>query len=115
LVVELDDSRRGAYRLAMIEPSPFWRRVKTLVVELLAGLALGVLAWEAVGRRILSFKYGSLGSSVTCAPDVDRALADFDSGLRLSALVSAVAFTAVAVTVRFWWRRRRAARATQKT
>jgi hypothetical protein len=99
----------------MIESSPFWHRVKTLAVELLAGLALGVLVWEAVGRRILAFKYGSLGSSVTCAPDVDRALAEFDSGLRVSAVVGAVAFTALALVVRIWWRRKRAGREGQKT
>jgi hypothetical protein len=99
----------------MIESSPFWHRVRTLLFELLAGLALGVLVWEAIGRRILGFKYGSLGSSVTCAPDVDRALAEFDSGLRMSAVVGAVAFTAVALVVQIWWRRRRAGREAQKT
>jgi hypothetical protein len=98
----------------MTEPSSFWPRVRTLALELLAGLALGVLFWEAVGRRLLAFKYGSLGSSVTCSPDVDRALAEFDSGLRLSAVVGAVAFTVLAVVVRIWWRRRRAAREPQK-
>jgi hypothetical protein len=99
----------------MTESSSFWHRVRTLVIELLAGLALGVLFWEAVGRRLLAFKYGSLGSSVTCSPDVDRALAEFDSGLRLSAVVGAVAFTVLAVAIRIWWRRRRAAREPGKT
>jgi hypothetical protein len=99
----------------MTESSPFWHRVRTLGVELLAGLALGVLFWEAVGRRVLAFKYGSLGSSVTCAPDVDRALAEFDSGLRLSALVGAVAFAVLALVVRIWWGRRRTGREPRKT
>jgi len=85
--------------------------MRILVVELLVGLALGVLVWEAFGRRILTFKYGSLGSSVTCSPDVDRALADFDGGLRISAMVWAVVCLAFALIVRFWWRRRRSARA----
>ena len=99
----------------MTESSSFWHRVRTMGIELLAGLALGVLFWEAVGRRLLAFKYGSFGSSVTCSPDVDRALAEFDSGLRLSALVGAVAFSVLALVVRIWWRRRRAGREPQKT
>jgi hypothetical protein len=46
---------------------------------------------------------------------VDRALAEFDSGLRLSAVVGAVAFTALAVAARIWWRRRRAGHQPEKT
>jgi hypothetical protein len=99
----------------MTESSSFWHRVRTLAIELLSGLALGLLFWEAVGRRLLAFKYGSLGSSVTCSPDVDRALAEFDSGLRLSAVTGAVVFTIVAVVARIWWRRRRSPREPQKT
>ncbi len=99
----------------MTQSPSFWQRIRPLVIELLAGLALGVVFWEAVGRRLLAFKYGSLGSSVTCAPDVDRALAEFDSGLRLSALVGSLGFTAVAIAVRIWWRRRRAGQQPHKT
>ena len=87
--------------------------VRILMVELLVGLALGVLAWEAFGRRILTFKYGSLGSSVTCSPDVDRALADFDGGLRISAVVGALVCVVFTLTIRFWWRRRRSAHGTK--
>jgi Mg/Co/Ni transporter MgtE len=94
-----------------MDQSRFLHLVRILVLELLVGLALGVLLWEAFGRRILTFKYGSLGSSVTCSPDVDRALADFDGGLRTSAVIGAIVFVALTFTLRFWWRRRRAARA----
>ena len=93
-----------------MDQSRFLHHVRILVLELLVGLALGVLVWEAFGRRILTFKYGSLGSSVTCSPDVDRALADFDGGLRTSAVVGAIVFVALTFTLRFWWRRRRSAR-----
>ena len=93
----------------MDQSSRFLHHVRMRVVELLVGLALGVLAWEAFGRRLLTFKYGSLGSSVTCSPDVDRALADFDGGLRTSAGVGAVVFVIVTFTIRIWWRRRRSA------
>ena len=68
--------------------------------QLLAGLVLGVLFWELFGKALLSMKYGSVGSSVTCAPDVQRALAEFDSGLRLSALIGALAFVVVVALVR---------------
>ena len=88
------------------------QRLRIVVVEGLLGLALGVLAWEAFGRRLLAFKYGSLGSSVTCAPDVDRALADFEGGLRNSALAGAIVCVVFMFAVRFWWRRKRAAKAT---
>ncbi len=99
----------------MDQSSRLLHHVRILVVELLVGLALGVLTWEAFGRRVLTFKYGSLGSSVTCSPDVDRALADFDGGLRISALVGALACVAVAVVLRLWWRRRRSARTAERT
>ncbi len=95
----------------MDQSSRFLHHVRILVVELLIGLALGVLVWEAFGRRILAFKYGSLGSSVTCSSDVDRALADFDGGLRISAVVGAVACVVFTLALRLWWRRRRSARA----
>jgi len=95
----------------MDQSSRFLKYVKMLVIESLLGLALGVLAWEAFGRRLLDFKYGSLGSSVTCAPDVDRALRDFDGGLRTSALVGAIACVVLMFVVRIWWRRRRAVKA----
>ncbi len=98
----------------MDQSSRFLHHLRILVVELLVGLALGVLAWEAFGRRILTFKYGSLGSSVTCAPDVDRALADFDGGLRISAVVGAVVCVAFTLAVRLWWWRRRSARAVDR-
>ena len=94
----------------MNQSSRFLHHVRMLVVELLVGISLGVLAWEAFGRRILTFKYGSLGSSVTCSPDVDRALADFDGGLRISAVVGAVACVAFTLALRLWWWRRRSAR-----
>ena len=76
-------------------------REMTLVVELLVGLALGVAVWELFGRRLLALKYGSLGSSVTCAPDVERALADFDGGLRTAAALGAVGFVALTLLIRF--------------
>ena len=96
----------------MDQSSRFLHHVRMRVVELLVGLALGVLAWEAFGRRLLTFKYGSLGSSVTCSPDVDRALADFDGGLRTSAVVGAIACVILTFILRLWWHRRRLARAT---
>jgi hypothetical protein len=68
--------------------------------QLLAGLVLGVLFWELFGKALLSMKYGSVGSSVTCAPDVQRALAEFDSGLRLSALIGALAFVVLVALIR---------------
>jgi hypothetical protein len=92
----------------MSHQSGLWHHLRTGVVQLLVGLAVGVLAWQAFGRRILAFKYGSLGSSVTCAPDVDRALAEFNSGLRMSAAVGAIVFLVASMLARLWWRRRRA-------
>jgi hypothetical protein len=79
---------------------------------MLVGGGLGVFAWEGFGRRLLGFKYGSLGSSVTCAPDVDRALAEFDAGLRTSALVGSLGFLLAATATAVWLRRRRAQRTT---
>ncbi len=111
----LNESRRAAYRPGMDQSSRFLHHARILVLELLVGLALGVLAWEAFGRRLLSFKYGSLGSSVTCSPDVDRALADFDGGLRTSAVAGAVAFVVLTFSMRILWRRRRSARKTDDT
>jgi hypothetical protein len=85
---------------------PLWIQLRILVVELIVGLALGILVWELYGRRILAFKYGSLGSSVTCAPDVERALAEFDSGLRLAGVIGAAGFVALTLVIRFLlWRR----------
>jgi hypothetical protein len=84
-----------------------WTQLRIVFVELLVGLALGVAVWELFGRRFLAFKYGSLGSSVTCAPDVDKALADFDGGLRMAAAIGAVGFVALTLLIRFLlWRRR---------
>jgi hypothetical protein len=89
----------------------FWTQIRILFIELLVGTALGVLVWEIIGRRLLSFKYGSLGSSVTCAPDVERALADFDGGLRTAAALGAVGFVALTLFIRFvLWRRDRHAK-----
>jgi hypothetical protein len=85
----------------------FWTQLRILFVELLVGLALGVMVWELFGRSLLAFKYGSLGSSVTCAPDVEHALADFDGGLRMAAAVGAVGFVTVTLMIRFMlWRRK---------
>jgi hypothetical protein len=87
---------------------PVWKQLRILFFALLAGLGLGVLAWEAFGRRLLAFKYGSIGSSVTCAPDVERALVEFDSGLRTSALVGAVIVVVVVIVVQvLLWRRQK--------
>jgi hypothetical protein len=89
----------------------FWIQLRILFVELLVGLALGVAAWEMFGRRLLGFKYGSLGSSVTCAPDVEKALAEFDGGLRMSAVIGAAGFVALTLLFRFLlWRHRSKAR-----
>ncbi len=89
----------------------FWTQLRILFVELLVGLALGVAVWELFGRRLLALKYGSLGSSVTCAPDVERALADFDGGLRTAAALGAVGFVALTLLIRFLlWRRNRKAK-----
>lgn len=85
----------------------FWQRLRRLVMELLVGLGLGVTVWELVGRNIIELRYGSLGNSVTCAPDVEQALAEFDSGLRISALVGAIAFVALVAVIRILlWRKR---------
>lgn len=85
----------------------FWHHVRRLVMELLVGLGLGVTFWELVGRNIVSLRYGSLSSTVTCATDVEQALAQFDSGLRLSALIGAVVFVLLMVVIRILlWRRR---------
>jgi hypothetical protein len=86
----------------------FWSQIRILLVELLVGLALGVMVWELFGQRLLALKYGSLGSSVTCAPDVERALAEFDGGLRMSAALGAAGFVALTLVIRFMlWRRNR--------
>lgn len=93
----------------------FWTQLRIIFIELLVGTALGVLVWELVGRRLLSFKYGSLGSSVTCAPDVERALADFDSGLRTAAALGAVGFVVLTLFFRLvLWRRKRHGQAGSK-
>jgi hypothetical protein len=84
-----------------------WTQLRIVFIELLVGLALGVATWEFFGRRLLAVKYGSLGSSVTCAPDVEKALADFDWGLRMAAAIGAVGFVALTLLIRFLlWRRR---------
>lgn len=91
----------------MTRTATAWQRLRLLLVELLVGLALGVMVWELVGRRILAFKYGSIGSSVTCAPDVNLALSEFDSGLRISALIGAIGFVVLSLTVRLVLHRRK--------
>jgi hypothetical protein len=90
----------------MTQPKSIWQRGRGLFVELLVGLVLGVTVWEFVGRRLLAFKYGSIGSSVSCATDVNQALAEFDGGLRLSGLIGAVGFVTTAFIIRIWWHRR---------
>jgi len=91
----------------MDEPGTFARKSKVLFWQLLLGFILGVLFWELVGQWWLAKKYGSFGSSVTCAPDVQRALADFDSGLRRSALAGAGLLVAAVFGIKLWWRRRK--------
>ncbi|GEM_PF-6064797 len=87
---------------------PVWKQLRILFFALLAGLGLGVLAWDAFGRRLLAFKYGSIGSSVTCASDVERALDEFESGLRTSALVGAVAVVVLVIVAQvLLWRRKK--------
>jgi choline-glycine betaine transporter len=90
----------------MADESTFRRISRMIAWQLLAGLVLGVLFWELFGQALLSMKYGSVGSSVTCAPDVKRALAEFDSGLRLSAIVGALAFVALLALIRRQLRKR---------
>lgn len=90
----------------MANESTVGRTFKTLAWQLLAGLVLGVLFWELFGQRLLSMKYGSIGSSVTCAPDVRNALADFDSGLRRSAAIGAAALVVLIFFWKRWWRKR---------
>jgi hypothetical protein len=83
-------------------------RLRMLLVESLVGFVLGVLFWEFSGQRILAMKYGSISSSVTCAPDVVHALREFDSGMRRSAVVGAIGCIAVMLTFRIWrWKRRK--------
>lgn len=91
----------------MGEPATFSKKIRVLLWQLLLGFILGVLFWELFGQWLLAKKYGSFGSSVTCAPDVARALADFDSGLRKSALAGAVLFVVVVFGIKVWWRRRK--------
>jgi hypothetical protein len=90
----------------MSTESGFRRFMRMMAWQLLAGLVLGVLFWELFGKALLSMKYGSVGSSVTCSPDVQRALAEFDSGLRLSALIGALAFVVVVALIRRQVRKR---------
>ena len=99
--VLLDGLTKYAYCWPMNKKKTFWGHVRVLLVELLVGLALGVGVWELIGRRILALKYGSLGSSVTCATDVERALTEFDTGLRLSAVIGAVLFLVLTLVIRF--------------
>lgn len=84
----------------MATESKFRRFSRMMAWQLLAGLVLGVLFWELFGKALLAMKYGSVGSSVTCSPDVQRALAEFDSGLRLSALIGALAFVVLVALIR---------------
>jgi hypothetical protein len=85
----------------------FWQYVRRILMELLVGLGLGVTVWELIGRKIIALNYDSLGSTVTCATDVEQALAQFDSGLRLSALIGAIAFVVLMVVIRILlWRKR---------
>jgi choline-glycine betaine transporter len=90
----------------MADQTRFRRLLRIVGWQLLAGLVLGVLFWELFGQALLSMKYGSVGSSVTCAPDVQRALAEFDSGLRLSALIGALAFVVLVALIRRQLRKR---------
>jgi hypothetical protein len=93
----------------------FWTQLRILFIELLVGTALGVLVWELVGRRLLALKYGSLGGTITCAPDVERALADFDGGLRTAAALGAVGFVALTLFFRLvLWRHKRHGQAGSK-
>jgi hypothetical protein len=84
--------------------------MRILLVEFLVGFILGVLFWELFGQRLLAMKYGSLGSTVTCAPDVAQALAEFDSGLRQSAIIGAMGCVVLMFSYRIWrWHRRKKA------
>jgi hypothetical protein len=93
----------------MGEESGFARKLRVLGWQLLVGFILGVVFWEGLGQWMLGKKYGSIGSSVTCAPDVKRALAEFHSGLLTSALVGAGGLVVVVFAIRLWWRRRKRA------
>lgn len=85
---------------------PPWLRI--LLIQCLVGFILGLLFWELFGQRLLAMKYGSLGSSLTCAPDVVRALAEFDSGLRQSAIIGALSWVVLVFSYRIWrWHRRK--------
>lgn len=94
----------------MSEKGALGRRIRILLVEFLVGFIIGVVFWEIFGQRFLAMKYGSLGSSLTCAPDVVKALNEFDSGLRRSAIVGAIGCVLLMFSFRIWrWRRRKKA------
>jgi hypothetical protein len=95
----------------MSDESSFRRILRAVGWQLLAGLIVGVFFWELFGQGLITVKYGSLGSSVTCAPDVKKALSDFDSGLRLSALIGAVSCSVLVFVGKRWWRKRKLAAA----
>jgi hypothetical protein len=108
----MDGAGRHHYGKGMDEPEAkekgFWAVVRRTAIELLVGTGVGFMVWHAIGVSLLEFKYGSIGSSVTCAGDVQRALEEYVQGLRISALVGAILGVVVAIVVRVWWRRRKA-------
>ena len=104
---------RQCYPLAMSATSSLRQRLRVLLWELLVGLVVGVLFWELLGRWLLAMKYGSFSSSLSCATDVNRALAEFDSGLRWSAIGGALGGIVLTFAFRIW-RRRKAKPATTK-
>jgi len=90
----------------MADKGAFTHKLRVLGWQLLVGFILGVAFWEVLGQWILEKKYGSFGSSVTCAPDVKRALADFNSGLRISALAGAGILVVAIFVFKLWLKKR---------
>jgi hypothetical protein len=99
----------------MSATSSLRQRLRVLLWELLVGLVVGVLFWELLGRWLLAMKYGSFSSSLSCATDVNRALAEFDSGLRWSAIAGALGGIVLMFAFRIWRRRRKAKQAAPAT
>jgi uncharacterized membrane protein YccC len=76
---------------------------KRTLVELMAGAALGFVAWCLMGKRLTAMFFGTPGGSFSCQTDVSNALDRFVSMQLYSAIAGALVAFLAALLVRRWW------------
>jgi hypothetical protein len=89
----------------LVKPSTVWRRAG----EVLAGSAVGFLAWSFVGPGLIGWWYEPPSKDAfSCAGSVRAALGKFVVMQLVSAVTGAVVLAVVLFVGRRWWARRHA-------